>query len=301
MLPDQTFHNPFLGICKETLRPYLPTDVPEELYHYTSTVGFKGIVENDTLWFSDCAYLNDGSEVRWGTSLLRRAADEIADNAEGADRGLIYRVVERIEQITMLNRSAIFSLSARGNLLNQWRDYGKDVVAYSIGFDARQLHMSLQYNFAPVLMKVIYDAGDQLAIARNVVSGLYQMSGTLDPAIRENDEHVEFLINAAAHEASLCVHMLKNPAFEAEEEWRLCLECSTIFHAGIPLQFRAGGMGLTPYFEFHPRRAGDKLPIISATVGPSPDPDMAMYALRAFLEHEGYDGVRLTASTIPIR
>ncbi len=301
MQTDQEFQNPFSNICRDAIRPFVPTEVPDELFHYTSTIGFKGIIENDTLWFSDCAYLNDGSEVRWGAGVLGRAAGELAGRVPESDQKLIERVVGRIEQITMLNRSAIFSLSARGNLLNQWRDYGKDVVAYSIGLDAKRLHMTPDYNFSPILMKVIYDPDDQLAVARNIVSGLYQVAGALDSNIRNDAKHVDFLVEAAAHEASLCVHMLKNPAFEAEEEWRLCLECATIFQIGIPLQFRAGGMGLTPYFEFHPKVAGEKLPVTSAMAGPSPDPDMAMHALRAFLEHHGYDGVRLSASTIPIR
>ncbi|HVR57221.1 MAG TPA: hypothetical protein VMT72_10380 [Pseudolabrys sp.] len=40
-----------------------PTQLPEKLYHYTSSEAFLSIVGNNTLWFTDFRYMNDLSST----------------------------------------------------------------------------------------------------------------------------------------------------------------------------------------------------------------------------------------------
>lgn len=44
---------------------------PPTLYHYTTTRGFQGIIDDNCLWFSDPLHLNDGSEIRYGQEMFR--------------------------------------------------------------------------------------------------------------------------------------------------------------------------------------------------------------------------------------
>ena len=41
----------------------MPKSLPDELYHYTSIHGLKGIVESQTLWATHYKYLNDAEEI----------------------------------------------------------------------------------------------------------------------------------------------------------------------------------------------------------------------------------------------
>ncbi|UJW85664.1 DUF2971 domain-containing protein [Devosia sp. SL43] len=302
-LPDTPLPkgSPFMGIARSALDTYRPQQTPKELYHYTSTSGLLGILTNHSLWFTDTRYLNDSSEVLWGVGVVTKVAEAFANTRkEDRDKILVDRVVQRLETISMPNRAAVFCLCESANLLNQWRDYGRDVVSYSLGFDPTKLHMPEGYNFPPILIKMIYDEAKQIEIAQRVVAGVYAKAMLLPAETRDDPDRVSFLIDSAAHELSLVTYWFKNPAFEAEQEWRLLLEAGMIQNMGNTPLFRPSHVGITPYFEFKPTNE-QLLPVTSLMVGPCSWPDAAMAAAHLLLNERGYAGLRLNASTIPIR
>lgn len=50
--------NQLLDDCKS----FIPQDVPNSFYHYTSLEGLRGIVTNKNHWFTDYRFLNDPDE-----------------------------------------------------------------------------------------------------------------------------------------------------------------------------------------------------------------------------------------------
>jgi hypothetical protein len=58
-----------------TLRVIDDDDLPEDLYHYTDAGGLHGILENNTLWTTHAAYVNDSQEF-FTTNLLWRFQKE---------------------------------------------------------------------------------------------------------------------------------------------------------------------------------------------------------------------------------
>ena len=292
--------HPFFGASRQAVSPYIPDKLPGELYHYPSAAGLIGILSSHSLWFTDAAFLNDSSETFWGVNLIADVANTFARTLAPEDQILVDRVIERLRLIAFPNRGAIFCLCEEQNLLNQWRDYGRDVVPYSIGFDPKALHLAPDYNFQPLLIKVIYDPADQQNIAETLIGDIYQRAGKLDAAVREDESAVVDLINRAAHELWLATIFMKNPAFSAEREWRLIVEAATIKSGGTDVSFRTSSVGVTPYFIWH-RKDGGLLPISSVMAGPSPWPDATMAGLGVALTENGYVGIPVNASTIPIR
>lgn len=49
------------------------------VYHYTSPDGLSGIIKNKSLWFTDCAYLNDMNEFNYILEPLIKAWKKICD------------------------------------------------------------------------------------------------------------------------------------------------------------------------------------------------------------------------------
>src|SRR6185437_8828799 len=45
-------------------------ELQDELFHYTTADGLKGIVEQNCIWATAAAYLNDASEIEYGCTLL---------------------------------------------------------------------------------------------------------------------------------------------------------------------------------------------------------------------------------------
>jgi hypothetical protein len=45
-------------------------DLPDTLYHYTDASGLHGILENNSLWATHAAYLNDSQEFIYGMQMI---------------------------------------------------------------------------------------------------------------------------------------------------------------------------------------------------------------------------------------
>ncbi len=45
--------------------------IGETLYHYTTVTGLKGIIESESVWFTDFRHMNDPSEIKHGIELCR--------------------------------------------------------------------------------------------------------------------------------------------------------------------------------------------------------------------------------------
>src|ERR1035441_9565471 len=53
-------------------------DVPAVLYHYTTAEGLLGILNEQAFWATDCEFLNDSSEMRYGLQLFTHKLREYA-------------------------------------------------------------------------------------------------------------------------------------------------------------------------------------------------------------------------------
>ena len=293
----QIFSSPFGGQAIAILEPHRKSlKMPVRLYHYTSSVGLLGIVKNHCLWFSDSSFMNDGSEVMYGLMIFRSVINEFMDGKPAAEVEAANQLYQVVVDQKNIYRQTIFCMSDEGNLLNQWRDYGKDVTAYSVEMDTAKLIEKDAFNFYPALYPLIYDPEKQLDLTRNLFSKIYEIAkatGLDDP--QQNETHFA----VAAAEVSLLINHFKNPAFAAEKEWRLA--CNIPANSkDIAPEFRPSNLGVVPYYIWRRSNPGERLPITSVIVGPTPYAQASDIALKMFLSRSGYD-VSTHYSTIPIR
>lgn len=265
-----------------------------QLYHYTSSEGFRGIIEGNNLRFADPLFLNDGSEVHYANDVLHGALSNL-DGLTRREEEFARRVVERIQNTAIQFRPIIFCLSEEPDLLNQWRDYGKDVVAYCIEFETISL-LTYDWGFPCQIVKINYDRDSQQLIVQkllNETAGIFRKYRSS----LFNRDFASKVLDAALAEIWGALISFKNPAFAAEREWRLLAYSSSFGRQRA--KFRSGPLGVVPYFERVPR-AGLSLPINRVWVGPSPFSAVARHATGLFLSANGYDG-EVIASQIPAR
>jgi hypothetical protein len=141
------------------------------VYHYTTAEGLKGIIENRCLWATNVNFLNDISEYRHGVDIVREEIKKYEVKTETMlavkieptpstrylAKGIIAGNIEH--QLKLINYSlwtfvtSFFdspaptvgeSTNDAGDILEQWRAYGRDSVSFSIGFDksALEKHVS---------------------------------------------------------------------------------------------------------------------------------------------------------------
>ena len=98
--------------------------ITQPLYHYTDGRGLKGIIESQSIWFTDYRHLNDPSELSYG---IKKARDFMRQAATGADDyGRAF--LECLSDMFSLKKFArleffIASFSRERDELGQWRAY----------------------------------------------------------------------------------------------------------------------------------------------------------------------------------
>jgi len=203
--------------------------------------------------------------------------------------------LDEIIQTAVKGRPVVFCLSKKPDLLNQWRDYGRDVVPYCFQLEPSELEKK-DWSFEVNLIEMIYDEELQNRILDDLMLGLHALLRPIardlaDPAIHEA------ILNHVVSQVWGVLIQFKNPAYSAEQEWRLISYYPLL--EGQEVEFRTNSLGIVPFFTRRPR-VGTRLPIKHVWVGPSPWGDVSLNALAIFLRMKGYQ-VGITASAIPSR
>lgn len=110
--------------------------VDDTLYHYTDGRGLKGILESETIWFTDYRHMNDPSELQHGIAMAKDVARIVASGADGRLRLFLETLSD---MFSARNFSAnleflIASFSRERDDLGQWRAYADNGRGYAIGF-----------------------------------------------------------------------------------------------------------------------------------------------------------------------
>src|SRR5690606_5989778 len=112
---------------------------PDVLWHYTDVTGLKGIIESDSLHFTDARFLNDTSEMKHG----RMVYLEVLENALGVECGARLSLVQSLRSSVDDEGSGgsyVACFCTEGSLLSQWRTYGATGNGFSLGFDTTSTH-----------------------------------------------------------------------------------------------------------------------------------------------------------------
>lgn len=290
-------------------REALRSEVPDRLFHYTTSAGLLGMLRSNRLWATNYRFLNDKSEITYGVTLLEKVVGTLLSKA---DDPVITEVLSRILRTAnafegMLD-CYVSCFCERNDLLHQWRFYAAAGGGYAVGFETREIGRRWGQLHPPqdlVLTRVIYDQDTQTAhIAQVIELAIAELKALLD---RDSTvESCNTLIAACcqfvrSHVADYLISF-KHPAFAIESEWRLCLTPDPMEE--INISFRDGTYGLTPYVEIDPTpMAGinaNKLPLAEITHGPVPDPENTRFALNALLRTHGYQ-IQIDGCELPFR
>jgi hypothetical protein len=245
-----------------------PDKLPSVIYHFTDCDGVIGILSQRTLRGSLATSLSDTSETRYAISRLR----ERVQSGEGRLTHLPKEVVTNFldsnptkKGLTRDVRAYVVSFCA-ADAAAHWLHYGRSGTGVAIGFDAAKLAVD-PFELYPV----IYDPErqDELLswLLRRVDSFVGQFVGRSGRIGR-------FVIDAGAflllNYLRLFAPHVKDPAFQAENEWRL-ISTEQRVEDNPPNQtettkFRSVSGRVVPYKEIEFREG---LPITELVLGAS--------------------------------
>ena len=239
---------------KELIKQYISSK-DTTIYHYTSLQGLKSIIENSTLRFTECCYMNDKEEYNDVIKIM----EELKKDNEGknnekydilkctlesidkrfGDKNVIISRSEDNKYSFSSTRYFILSTTLLRDSLPMWRCYtkGSTIDGSVIALDVNSLKESLhKINFLNVVCgRVIYD--DKLKYeflnkAVDIIVDEYKKGKEIIESTYSQEDkrdEMEFLMDNATAELIRFVNQIrlfiKNNSFEYENEYRLLIVC----------------------------------------------------------------------------
>lgn len=260
-----------------------PTDT---LYHYTNLSGLLGIVEAGHLRASDIRYMNDSTELRHTLELMREHITRRV--ITGTDRpALLNQLLDWLSH-RIVGGPMLFGASfrANGNLLSQWRGYSAHGKGVSLGFDPGHiLDCARGQRFQ--VGRCVYDPERQKNLIEEVVDSVESYAAQAGQADRDEAAN-EGIFEKIEGRLLRLAAILKHPAFEEEQEWRIV---SPVISdpADLPVHFREGASMLVPWYAFELREGPDSeaMGLDHVYLGPTSNIDLSMNSLALFLAQRG--------------
>ncbi|EOL9140488.1 DUF2971 domain-containing protein [Enterobacter hormaechei] len=263
------------------------------IFHYTDLNGFKGIVENNTLWATNIYHLNDSREYHHGVKCVLNALDYLEnDYIDPSMKGTLESMMDHF----MRNQGAyIFSTSfcLISDQLSQWRGYGNK-QGVCIEFDENELHGVFKHlNYQIQRGDVFYTKEGSTLEARNEINAFLSLNYFSQQFDKDRFKRDVYLHNIMRG----LIPFFKHDGFEEEKEYRFIY---TPISEIPDVHFRISGDRLIPYIK-PTVLEGLKLPIKKVIIGPSKSPEDIVSGVRFFLSYFGYGNVEIVLSQIPYR
>lgn len=201
------------------------SDIP--IFHYTSPAGFRGIIENHTLRFTDRYFLNDYSEGIYVMDLCIENIPSLVPDHEAFSQELLKKCKERKEKPQTDNFYVYqCSFSTDKDSLCLWNYYtkGDNIQGYNLCFNSKELCAKLKLKsdmedgrLPPIYSgKVVYDKKEQLDIVKDIVNRFFKLS-----ADDNNHQHYQFTIGLLIDKLMMAGVFFKKNCFAIEKEYRL--------------------------------------------------------------------------------
>lgn len=304
-------------------------ELPAELWHYTSAGGLHGILQDQRLYATHAAYLNDSQEFLFGMGVVVQALKNLAENPppeilEGWNPQLAPDEIKLTIQAVSVMVAALFAvsgvalrqtagpyvscLSAERDQLSQWRGYGVG-GGYAIRFDPKALQESLDAyiptvpvpaelpSAAPMmrrrLLRMEYETTAQTQLARSKLIAFFNaVAGSFSPDPQDPNPLAQQGPATLALQFELLdiASRLKHKGFEEEREYR-------IVAFSPPEFFSPNEIGLIPRVNV----AFDPGCVKEVLIGPGQHMVTRESSVQAYLQrHQNrYPGVEANRSETP--
>lgn len=289
-----------------------------KIYHYTSPEGLKGILESNTLRFTDCQFLNDRSEFVYIRKSLEKAMEELGDqlddrlvqaidqqfNDNYSTEQLVITTTDNprvLEQGTRKFRTYVFCTSIDSDSLGMWNYYVKNgnYQGYNIGFTVNRLlecFENIKYEGIKIYYgQVTYLFDEQVEILKKLL---------LEASQNVSKKDIEEISSESLEQLETYRLFFKDRAFKNEREFRFVLSIPTDIvleqHPAIRTGHQIRNGIMTPCCDI---KIDKKNTINGIQISPIMEQGLARQGLIDFLNKNQYEiqKEKITQSDIPIR
>lgn len=270
------------------------SSAPRTLFHYTTAEGLIGILETKALWFTHAAYLNDHSEIEYGTELIQQVVAGMQTGlGSGPWKRFLDLVHERTPAVWSLLDCYVACFCQQGDLLSQWRAYGLG-SGYCLGFRTE----GLLWEYADCVSfrgfkRMIYEPAEQRSLAIRTIERFRPVIEACGSDTTFDEPSADALFNAIMP----LILSFKHPAFAEEREWRFIALTWAFTNPTDTVRFLARAGMPVPYMAI---ASEGGLPVESIRHGPHPEPELVKKYLRMLGTGYGFSP-RIEGSDAPLR
>jgi hypothetical protein len=288
------------------------------IYHYTSSNGLLGIIENSELWLTNTAFVNDTSECKALIEEMNLSHDVRFSNKH------VIEAWERFKQNPKGTDTYITSFSkGEDNILEQFRAYGN----FRIGFDANKLRenpfniFSCVYNKEEIYDWIVEKSNlkewdenllDDMAKSGAAFSLVYAASRKYKNHYYRNENEVRLIVTShhtwepytnspSMFQNEPPIHYRYNSKYSFSVPYVKYIQFEKNIDYYTKLQSKT-------YVELKREKLSNEdklerklLPITEVLIGPMPHIREAVLACQILLNDNGYTSVPVKLSKIPYR
>ena len=278
----------------------LPDFDPNALvYHYTSPLGLKSILEHRELWASDYAFLNDKSENHYLYEVLQAVLvqERLRNKLEPLFLQKVEALISQKTQIaTRPYYRYICSLSSQPDCLELWNYYTKTAsgAGYNIGFSCHALAQAISRSDTAEAKcaSVLYDFEKQRHALEIALIGYNE-----DFAAATLDEERETVFTEFTESLETLSAFLKHPGFAGENEVRICITHKASPSLPRKVNYRESNGIFIPFVPIcFPMDA-----VKSVGLSPIRQEALSSNGIASMLLDLGYSNVSVEPSKIPLR
>lgn len=189
-------------------------EAPRLVYHYCTVEALMNILKTRCLRLSDVEKSNDYAERKWIQEMV--AGEFCALIQEHYEMQLEFQSC--LKEFVGTKNLYASCFSEKSDLLSQWRAYAMDGRGVAIGFNKTYLERLQSGKIS--FLKICYDLKKQRELACCHAEELYHMVA--------KGEKLETAVSRIYSKPEIALSVMKNPAFEEEQEWRICMSCEPV-------------------------------------------------------------------------
>jgi hypothetical protein len=298
----------------------------QRIYHYTSPRGLYSILDNSTIRFTDCQFLNDKSEYTHIKKPLIKAFEEMKkdlhNDFESSVMDLLNNNFEQ-DDIKIAGKSSklslqfikkryyVFCSSTTQDSLGMWNYYvkGGNYQGYNIGLSISKLLDCFSTITNPEIDvfygKVIYKERDQINLLKDL---LLKADQDLEDKLRQATSSEDIILSEQEIIGEVLTFIenyrlfFKDEAFSNEKEYRFVLKLPLEFTPNesdpISIGFDVKNGVFTPFCVLSIRKENT---IDSIMLSPMLESELAEQGLKRYLKLQGFSSITIGQSKVPIR
>lgn len=269
-----------------------------KLYHYTTGLGLKGILESNEFHCNNISFLNDPSETFYFKSLI----DKVLKNDEICKEVHTKLYNKALEDHYSMSTKFILSFCKNGDSLSMWNRYSKD-EGYCLGIELDI--ENLNYNnsekgYFIENLEIEYDKNRQLELISNLILKYL-------PKLNEIDEYNFDYESPSLYSLSLDYtadllsfeHKFKHSAYKEEEEIRLVITVKDYCQEKNIIGYKVSNDGI--FIEYFRLQILFEKILKEIICSPTSN-QLKLQGLKSYIYNKyGFEKINITKSEIPYR